>query len=67
MRWLVQLVTPPGGTVLDPFGGSGSTAQAALAVGRKPILIEREAQWFADARRRIEAANDNELAKAESA
>jgi site-specific DNA-methyltransferase (adenine-specific) len=56
MRWLVQLVTPPGGTVLDPFGGSGSTAQAALAVGRKPILIERESQWFADARCRIEAA-----------
>jgi site-specific DNA-methyltransferase (adenine-specific) len=59
MRWLVSLVTPPGGTVLDPFGGSGSTGQAALAVGRKPILIEREEQWFADCVRRIEAANDN--------
>jgi site-specific DNA-methyltransferase (adenine-specific) len=57
MRWLVSLVTPPGGTVLDPFAGSGSTGQAALAVGRKPILIERETEWFADAFRRIKAVH----------
>lgn len=29
MRWLVRLVTPPGGTVLDPFAGSGTTGAAA--------------------------------------
>jgi site-specific DNA-methyltransferase (adenine-specific) len=62
MRWLVALVTPPGGMVLDPFAGSGSTGQAALAIGRKPILIEREAEYFADIRRRIEAAQSKEAA-----
>ena len=33
MRWLVRLVTPPGGTVLDPFAGSGSTGCAAVLEG----------------------------------
>lgn len=53
MRWLVRLVTPPGGTVLDPFAGSGTTAEAALAEGRAAILIEREAEYIADIRRRL--------------
>ena len=53
MRWLVSLVTPPNGTVLDPFAGSGTTAVAALAAGRNAILIEREAQYVADIRERI--------------
>jgi site-specific DNA-methyltransferase (adenine-specific) len=42
MRWLVRLVTPRGGLVLDPFGGSGATAWAAEAEGRRCVLIERE-------------------------
>lgn len=58
MRWLVQLVTPKNGTVLDPFAGSGSTGQAALAVGRRAILIEREEQWFRDACRRLGAPSE---------
>lgn len=33
MRWLIRLITPPGGTVLDPFAGSGTTGVAALAEG----------------------------------
>lgn len=41
MRYLCRLVTPPGGTVLDSFAGSGSTGVAALAEGFKPILIEQ--------------------------
>ncbi len=41
MRWLLRLVCPPGGTVLDPFGGSGSTGVAAAAEGFNAILIER--------------------------
>ena len=45
MRWLVRLVTPPGGTVLDPFAGSGTTMEAALLEGFDVIGIEREADY----------------------
>jgi len=53
MRWLVRLVTPPGGTVLDPFAGSGSTGVACIAEGFDAILIEREAEYVEDIHRRI--------------
>lgn len=53
MRWLVRLVTPPGGTVLDPFTGSGTTGCAAVLEGFDFIGIEREAQYLAIARARI--------------
>jgi site-specific DNA-methyltransferase (adenine-specific) len=53
MRWLCRLVTPPGGLVLDPFGGSGTTAEAALREGFSAVLIEREAEYFADCCRRL--------------
>ena len=53
MRWLCRLVTPPGGTVLDPFCGSGSTGVAANAEGFDFIGIEREADYVEIARRRI--------------
>lgn len=42
MRWLVRLVTPPGGVVLDPFAGSASTGIAAVMEGRSFLGIERE-------------------------
>jgi DNA modification methylase len=42
MRWLVRLVTADGGTVLDPFAGSGTTGVAAVIEGRQAILVERE-------------------------
>jgi DNA methylase len=42
MRWLVRLVTPPGGTVLDPFLGSGTTAEACVIEGFRCIGIERD-------------------------
>lgn len=42
MRWLVRLVTPPDGIVLEPFAGSGTTIQAALAEGKRCIAIERD-------------------------
>lgn len=53
MRWLVRLVTPPGGTVLDPFCGSGTTGMACRFEGREFIGIERESQYVEIARRRI--------------
>ncbi|MEK4178547.1 site-specific DNA-methyltransferase [Aeribacillus sp. FSL K6-1121] len=45
MAWLVRLVTPPGGTVLDPFAGSGSTLVAAKREGFGFIGIEREDEY----------------------
>ncbi|MGH3502973.1 MAG: DNA-methyltransferase, partial [Nocardioidaceae bacterium] len=46
MRWLVRLVTPPGGTVLEPFAGSGTTVEACLLEGFGCIAIEREADYL---------------------
>ena len=45
MRHLVRMVTPPGGVVLDPFGGSGTTAEAAVLEGFDCIIIEREESY----------------------
>jgi DNA modification methylase len=45
MQWLVRLVTPVGGTVLDPFTGSGSTGAAAVLEGRRFLGIEREPEY----------------------
>lgn len=53
MAYLVRLVTPPGGVVLDPFAGSGSTGVACLREGFRCVLIEREAEYVADIRRRL--------------
>lgn len=55
MRYLCRLVTPPGGTVLDPFCGSGSTGKAAMLEGLKFIGIELSAEYCELAQRRIEA------------
>ena len=55
MRWLCRLVTPPGGIVLDPFMGSGSTLKAAELEGFSAIGIELEAEYIEIARRRIAA------------
>jgi hypothetical protein len=46
MRWLVRLVTPPGGTVLEPFAGSGTTVEACLLEGFRCVAIEREADYL---------------------
>lgn len=53
MRWLVRLVTPPGGLVLDPFAGTGTTGEAAFREGMRAVLIEREAEYQTDIRRRM--------------
>ncbi|QGJ90759.1 methyltransferase [Mycobacterium phage Sagefire] len=46
MRWLVNLVTPPGGVVLDPFAGSGTTVEACLLEGFDCIAIEKGADYI---------------------
>jgi hypothetical protein len=53
MRYLCRLVTPPGGTVLDPFMGSGSTGRGALEEGFRFIGIERDPEYFKIAEVRI--------------
>jgi len=53
IAYLVRLICPAGGTVLDPFAGSGTTGVAALREGRSAILIEREADYCADIRARL--------------
>lgn len=56
MRYLVRLVTPPGGTVLDPFTGSGTTGIAARLEGLSFVGIEREAEYATIASARIQGA-----------
>jgi DNA modification methylase len=46
MRWLVRLVTPPGGVVLEPFAGSGTTVEACILEGFQCVAIEREADYL---------------------
>lgn len=58
MRYLVRLVTPPGGLVLDPFLGSGTTGVAAHLEGFDFVGIEREAEYMAIAEARIAACAD---------
>jgi DNA modification methylase len=53
MRWLCRLVTPPGGTVLDPFAGSGTTGCGAVIEGFRFVGIEREAEYHRIAEARI--------------
>lgn len=56
MRYLVRLVTPPGGIVLDPFTGSGTTGMAAILEGAQFVGIEREAEYFEISKARLTSA-----------
>jgi DNA modification methylase len=53
MEWLVKLITPPGGAVLDPFAGSGITAEACMKLGFDSTLIDIEADHVRDIRHRM--------------
>ena len=53
MKYLCRLVTPKGGTILDPFMGSGSTGMAAKDEGFEFIGIEKEKEYFEIAKQRI--------------
>jgi hypothetical protein len=52
MQYLIRLVTPKGGVVLDPFAGSGTTGEAAVREGCRAILCEREPEYLTDIERR---------------
>ncbi|ASZ73293.1 DNA methylase [Arthrobacter phage JayCookie] len=54
MRWCIRLITPPGGIILEPFAGSGTTAEAAVMEGMQCIAIEREADYLPLIRQRLE-------------
>jgi DNA modification methylase len=56
MQWLCRMVTPPGGVVLDPFAGTGTTGEAAYREGMRSVLVERETDYQADIARRMELA-----------
>jgi hypothetical protein len=56
LSWLVKLICPPGGVVLDPFMGSASTGVACLQNGRKFIGMELDEGYFKIAQRRIREA-----------
>ena len=56
MRWLVRLVTPPGGMVLEPFAGSGTTLVACALEGVDCLGMELDADYVEIARARVEHA-----------
>lgn len=56
MAWLCRLITPPGGVVLDPFAGTGTTGVAARREGFSAILIEQDARHVADIQLRLDHA-----------
>ena len=59
MRYLCRLVTPPGGLIVDPFAGSGSTGKAAILEGFQFVGFELDPQYTAIANARVEAARDS--------
>ncbi len=58
MRWLVRLVTPEGGTVLDPFAGSGTTLAAATLENRHSVGCELTADYLPIIHGRVQWARD---------
>ena len=67
MRYLCRLVTPPGGVVLDPFMGSGSTGKAAVMEGFDFMGIEVEPEYYALAEARIAHAQEQHTPQLEFA
>jgi DNA modification methylase len=67
MEYLINLITPPGGTVLDPFMGSGTTGVAAKRLNFKFVGIERDSEYIEIAERRISSVAKRQGAKSKLA
>ncbi len=52
-EFFIKLLSPPGGLVVDPFAGSGTTAIAALALGRNCVLIDNQPEYYRIALQRL--------------
>ena len=63
MEWLVELITPSSGTVLDPFAGTGTTLQAALNRGFTPIGVEQDADYIQLIEARLSSNDTDEKEK----
>lgn len=61
MSWLCRLITPPGGRILDPFGGTGSTGIGGALEDFNVTLIEREKEYYQDILTRIERTSGDDL------
>lgn len=61
IRYLCRLITPRDGIILDPFAGTGTTGLAAIQEGFRTILIEKEADYISDIKKRIENYSQLEL------
>ena len=59
MEWLVTLITPEGGTILDPFAGTGTTLQAAINKGFRPIGIEADTDYIQLINQRMEGGEQS--------
>jgi len=60
MEWVVKLIVPPGGLLLDPFCGSGTTLEAAARTGRAVIGLDKSRKWSDKARQRLERAGKSD-------
>ena len=58
MRWLISLLTPPGGLVIEPFSGSGSTIEAAIRGGFRVAAIERDPSFLPLIESRLDRVDD---------
>ncbi len=57
IQYLARLITPPSGVILDCFAGTGTLGETAIREGFRAVLIEREAEYCADIRRRMTLAS----------
>ena len=60
MRWLITLLTPPRGLVIEPFAGSGTTIEAAVQAGFRVAAIERDSSYLPLIESRLDRCEHND-------